>query len=140
MKNNNSLRLIRPVNAFFLQKTPNVYADKLQSPATRKVCVAEDPNESYYNQYCIRMNHDAIHSKSKIRTNVRQITRRQRRRLMKMDASSLTTTTIIVIIIMNIYIITHRRWSWYILSTIFSRRCPSAFTAFIIIQHLHFYL
>ena len=72
----------------------------------------------------------------KIRMNVRQITRRQRRRLMKMDASSLTTTIIIVIIIMNIYIITHRRWSWYILSTILSRRHPSAF---IIIQHIHFY-
>ena len=73
----------------------------------------------------------------KIRMNVRQITRRQRRRLMKMDASSLTTTTIIVIIIMKIYIITHRRWSWYILSTILSRGHPSAL---IIIQHIHFFL
>ena len=71
----------------------------------------------------------------KIRMNVRQITRRQRRRLMKMDASSLTTTTIIVII-MKIYIITHRRWSWYILSTILSRRHPSAV---IVIQHIHVY-
>ena len=72
----------------------------------------------------------------KIRMNVRQITRRQRRRLMKMNASSLTTTTTIVIIIMKIYNITHRRWSWYILSTIFSRRHP---LAVIIIQHIHLY-
>ena len=77
----------------------------------------------------------------RIRMDVRQITRHQRRRLMKMDGSSLTTAIIsviiiIIIIIMKIYIITHRRWSWYILSTILSRRHPSAF---IIIQYHHFY-
>ena len=52
----------------------------------------------------------------KDRMNVRQCARHKRRWLIKMDASSLTTTTtttIIVIIIMKIYVITHRRWSWF---------------------------